>query len=73
MSIMDSATSESWGRKRRPRPCSASYIAVRDALYQLTRLNDFRAEKIGGGFYADVFKVGFLVSFGRLTCRFGYS
>ena len=43
--------------KRRPRPCSASYIAVRDALYQLTRLNDFRAEKIGGGFYADVFKV----------------
>ena len=45
------------GAKRRPRPCSASYIAVRDALYQLTRLSDFKAEKIGGGFYADVFKV----------------
>ena len=43
--------------KRRPRPCSASYLAVRAALYQLTRLSDFRAEKIGGGFYADVFKV----------------
>lgn len=36
---------------------SASYIAVRDALYQLTRLSDFKSEKIGGGFYADVFKV----------------
>lgn len=45
--------------KRRPRPCSASYLAVRAALYQLTRLSDFRAEKIGGGFYADVFKVSF--------------
>ena len=46
------------GAKRRKRPCSASFVAVRAALYQLTRLNDFRAEKIGGGFYADVFKVG---------------
>ena len=45
------------GGKRRPRPCSASYLAVRAALYQLTRLSDFRAEKIGGGFYADVFRV----------------
>ena len=44
-------------RKRHPRPRSASYIAVRNALFQLTSLSDFATEKIGAGFYADVFKV----------------
>ena len=53
------------GRKR---PCSASYVAVRSALYQLTRLNDFRHEKIGGGFYADVFKVCVLATEYVHTC-----
>ena len=42
-------------RKQRPR--SASFVAVRSALYQLTRLSDFKTEKIGAGFFADVFKV----------------
>ena len=45
------------GRRRGMRPRSASYIALRSAVYQLTRLNDFSKEKIGAGFYADVFKV----------------
>ena len=57
MSVMETEGEIRLRGKRRPRPCSASYIAVRAALYQLTRLSDFRAEKIGGGFYADVFKV----------------
>lgn len=46
---------ETISRKRRPR--SASYVAVRSALYQLNSLGDFKREKIGGGFYADVYKV----------------
>lgn len=45
------------GRKRLSRPRSASYIAVRSAVYQLTSFSDFETEKIGAGFFADVFKV----------------
>lgn len=42
---------------RRSRPRSASYVALRSAVYQLTCLNDFNREKIGSGFFADVYKV----------------
>ena len=34
-----------------------SFLAVRSALYQLTCLSDFQTEKLGSGFFADVFKV----------------
>lgn len=43
--------------QRRPRPRSASYVALRSAVYQLTSLADFTLEKIGFGFFADVYKV----------------
>lgn len=43
--------------QRRPRPKSASYVALRSAVYQLTSMADFKLEKIGAGFFADVFKV----------------
>lgn len=43
---------------RRPRPRSASYVALRSAVYQLTSMADFKREKIGAGFFADVYKVG---------------
>ncbi len=42
---------------RRPRPKSASYVALRSAVYQLTSMADFKLEKIGAGFFADVYKV----------------
>jgi hypothetical protein len=42
---------------RRPRPKSASYVALRSAVYQLTSMADFKREKIGSGFFADVYKV----------------
>ena len=45
------------GGRRRPRPRSASFIAVRSAVFQLTSLSDFKLEKIGSGFFADVYKV----------------
>lgn len=44
-------------RKPRRRLTSRSFEAVKAALYQLTRLNDFQTEKIGAGFFADVYKV----------------
>ena len=46
---------------RRSRPRSASYVALRTAVYQLTSMGDFKREKIGSGFFADVFKVTFSV------------
>ena len=47
----DSPTTLSGRRK------SLSFMAVRSALYQLTCLNDFKTEKLGSGFFAEVFKV----------------
>ncbi len=43
--------------RRRIRPKSASYVALRSAVYQLTSMADFKLEKIGFGFFADVYKV----------------
>ena len=43
--------------RRQLRPRSASYVALRTAVYQLTSLADFKLDKIGSGFFADVFKV----------------
>ena len=43
---------------RRPRPRSASYLALRSAVFQLTSMSDFKREKIGAGFFADVYRVG---------------
>lgn len=36
---------------------STSFLAVKEAVYQLTCLNDFVCEKLGAGFFADVYKV----------------
>lgn len=36
---------------------STSFLAVKEAVYQLTCLNDFVREKLGAGFFADVYKV----------------
>lgn len=52
-----SESDDSSPKMLRSRRTSTSFLAVRDALYQLTCLNDFTSQKIGGGFFADVFKV----------------
>ncbi len=45
-------------RRKKMRPKSSSYEALRSALYQLTRMADFKVEKLlGSGFFADVYKV----------------
>ena len=48
---------EDYPVRRRIRPKSASYVALRSAVYQLTSMADFKLEKIGSGFFADVYKV----------------
>ena len=57
----DSDDSDYSPRIRKARPKSTSYIAVRDAVYQLTCLNDFTRERIGGGFFAEVYKVSCII------------
>lgn len=43
---------------RRVRCRSASYEALRSAVYQLTRMADFKVETLlGSGYFADVYKV----------------
>ena len=54
---MDSYERSNGMERPRIRPRSASYIALRSAVYQITCLNDFNREKIGSGFFADVYKV----------------
>ena len=53
-----SSTTEDGASRRQARPKSTSYEALRSALYQLTRMADFKVEALlGSGFFADVYKV----------------
>ena len=38
---------------------SSSFMAVQSALFQLNYISDFDVVKIGEGFFAEVFKVGY--------------
>ena len=55
--MAEGAGDEDYPVRRRMRPKSASYVALRSAVDQLTRMADFKLEKIGSGFFADVYKV----------------
>ena len=50
----DSSDESSYSPNRRK---STSFLAVKEAVYQLTCLNDFTCEELGAGFFADVYKV----------------
>lgn len=66
----DSDDSDYSPRTRKARPKSTSFIAVRDAVYQLTCLNDFTRERIGGGFFAEVYKVTCIINLDHLLSNF---
>ena len=57
--VSSDSSNDSYDSRPTPkiRPRSMSFLAVRQAVFQLTCLNDFTLEKIGAGFFADVYKV----------------